>query len=287
MTVRLTNPQADAAPAALAPSRSISTPNAAVEFGNVTKCFGDTTAIEGVSLKVPAGEFTVLIGPSGCGKSTLLSLAAGLEAPTDGFVTVHGRQVTGPVRDTALIFQQHNLFPWMTTEANVAYGLRSRGMPRREALARARDLLGRVGLADFAQKPPTALSGGMRQRVALVRAFATQPKLLLMDEPFGALDHQTRKIMQAYLLSTWRDSGATVVMVTHDLDEALMLADRLVLFTGQPGHIAETLDITAPRPRNRDDPALREIGARLEGHLASAAAAAEFTDAERASFGHG
>jgi NitT/TauT family transport system ATP-binding protein len=278
MTVRLTDPVETVTNTA---ARTVATRDAAVEFGGVTKHFGDTTAIEDVSLRVPAGEFTVLIGPSGCGKSTLLSLAAGLEAPSEGFVTAHGREVTGASRDTALIFQQHNLFPWMTTEANVAYGLRSRGMARREALERARELLARVGLSDVAAKPPTALSGGMRQRVALVRAFATEPKLLLMDEPFGALDHQTRKIMQAYLLSTWRDSGATVVMVTHDLDEALMLADRLVLFTGTPGRIAETLDIATPRPRSRDDPCLRKLGARLERHLAAAAEAAELTDAER------
>lgn len=260
--------------------RRVATPEAAVEFGNVTMRFGDTTAIEGVNLRVPTGEFTVIVGPSGCGKSTLLSLAAGLDRPLGGFVTVHNREVTGPSRDTALIFQQHNLFPWMTSEANVAYGLRSRGMRRRDALARARELLARVGLGSVARKPPTELSGGMRQRVALVRAFAVEPKLLLMDEPFGALDHQTRKIMQAYLLSTWRDSGATVVMVTHDLDEALALADRLVVFTGQPGTIAETLDIATPRPRSRDDPGLREIGARLEAHLAAAAQASEFTAAE-------
>jgi len=278
MTVRLTEPGEMVSDST---ARTVATRDAAIEFGKVTKHFGDTTAIEDVSLRVPAGEFTVLIGPSGCGKSTLLALAAGLEAPSEGFVTAHGHEVTGASRDTALIFQQHNLFPWMTTEANVAYGLRSRGMARREALKRARELLARVGLSDFSTKPPTALSGGMRQRVALVRAFATEPKLLLMDEPFGALDHQTRKIMQAYLLSTWRDSGATVVMVTHDLDEALMLADRLVLFTGMPGRIAETLDITTPRPRSRDDPGLRKLGARLERHLAAAAEAAELTDSER------
>lgn len=283
MNVRLTAPgEAPIMPTA----RTVATANAAVEFGEVTKSFGEVTAIEDISLRVPAGEFTVLIGPSGCGKSTLLSLAAGLEAPSEGFVTAHGREVTGPSRDTALIFQQHNLFPWMTTEANVAYGLRSRGMARHKALARARELLAKVGLSDCAKKAPTALSGGMRQRVALVRAFATEPTLLLMDEPFGALDHQTRKIMQAYLLSTWRDSGATVVMVTHDLDEALMLADRLVLFTGQPGRIVETLDISAPRPRSRDDAGLREIGDRLERHLAAAAEAVEFTDAERAHLAH-
>jgi NitT/TauT family transport system ATP-binding protein len=269
-------------PSALPPARDVRTADAAVEFGNVTRRFGDVTAIEDVNLRVPTGGFTVLIGPSGCGKSTLLSLAAGLDMPTTGFVTALGREVTGPNRDAALIFQDHNLFPWMTTLENVAYGLRSRGLGRREARARARDLLTRVGLAGFADRSPKALSGGMRQRVALVRAFAIEPKLLLMDEPFGALDHQTRQIMQAYLLSTWKNSGATVMMVTHDLDEALILADRLVLFTGQPGRIAEMIDIDIPRPRNRNDPVLRAIAARLEAHLAAAVANTEFTAEEMA-----
>jgi len=263
--------------------RRISTPDAAVEFGGVAKRFGDKTAVEEIDLRVPEGAITVLIGPSGCGKSTLLNLAAGLDYPSDGFVTVHGREVTGPSKDTALIFQDHNLFPWMTTADNVAYGLRSRGMSRGQARARAKDLLAKVGLADVTEKPPKSLSGGMRQRVALVRAYAIEPRLLLMDEPFGALDHQTRRIMQAYLLSTWKDSGATVMLVTHDLEEALMLADRLVLFTGTPGRIADLIDITLPRPRHKDDPSLRAISERMERHLAEATEQSEFTAAELSS----
>jgi NitT/TauT family transport system ATP-binding protein len=260
--------------------RQVSTPDAAVEFGGVAKRFGEKTAIDAVDLRVPEGAITVLIGPSGCGKSTLLNLAAGLDFPSEGFVTVHGREVSGPSKDSALIFQDHNLFPWMTTADNVAYGLRSRGMKPKEARNRAHELLAKVGLADVAEKPPKSLSGGMRQRVALIRAFAIEPRLLLMDEPFGALDHQTRRIMQAYLLSTWKDSGATVILVTHDLEEALMLADRLVLFTGTPGRIADVIDITLPRPRHKDDPALREVGAHMEQHLAQATEQSEFTAAE-------
>jgi NitT/TauT family transport system ATP-binding protein len=263
-------------------ARPIATPDAAVEFGGVAKRFGAKTAIQDVDLRVPDGGITVLVGPSGCGKSTLLSLAAGLEAPSDGYVLVAGKEIDGPRKDTALIFQDQNLFPWMTTQDNVAYGLRSRGMGRREARARARELLERVGLGDVADLAPKSLSGGMRQRVALVRAFAIEPKLLLMDEPFGALDHQTRRIMQAYLLTTWKDSGATVILVTHDLDEALMLADRLVLFTGTPGRIADLIDIDVARPRDKNDPELQAIVARMETHLAEAAETSEFTAAELA-----
>ncbi len=274
-----------AAAAAAAPARETPTPETAVEFGGVTRRFGDTVAVADVTLRVPRGRITVLIGPSGCGKSTLLSLAAGLDAPSEGFVVANGREVRGPTREAALIFQDHNLFPWMTTLDNVAYGLRARGVGRSAARAQAAALLERVGLASVAGLPPTALSGGMRQRVALVRALAVEPRLLLMDEPFGALDHQTRRIMQAYLLTTWRESGATVMLVTHDLDEALLLADRLVLFTAAPGRIAEVLDIDAPRPRDRADPALRALAARLEDHLADAARRAELTEAERAAMG--
>lgn len=288
-TARMVVPSQTEKAIGISPAEFVRTADTAIEFGGVARRFGDVTAIENVDLRVPKGGFTVLIGPSGCGKSTLLSLAAGLDKPSEGFVTLLGREVTGPSRDTALIFQDHNLFPWMTTAENVAYGLRSRGMGRRAARDRARELLTQVGLADYADKPPKALSGGMRQRVALVRAFAIEPKVLLMDEPFGALDHQTRLFMQAYLLSTWKDSGATVVMVTHDLDEALLLADRLVLFTGSPGRIADSIDIDMPRPRQRHDPALRALARRLEEHLAAATGSSEFTEAEmerlRASLG--
>ena len=245
--------------------------DAAVEFSNVQRQFGETLAVDTVNLRIPRGRLTVLIGPSGCGKSTLLGLAAGLDFPSAGSVMVEGREVTAPPEDVALIFQEHNLFPWLTARDNVAYGLRSRGMSKREARSRAEELLGRVGLGQVADALPSSLSGGMRQRVALVRAFAVNPKVLLMDEPFGALDHQTRRKMQSYLLSTWKGSAATVLMVTHDLEEALLLADRLVLLSANPGRIAEVIDIDIARPRHRDDPTIRKLGQRLENHLARAA----------------
>jgi NitT/TauT family transport system ATP-binding protein len=245
--------------------------DAAVEFSNVQRQFGETLAVDTVNLRIPRGRLTVLIGPSGCGKSTLLGLAAGLDFPSAGSVMVEGREVTAPPEDVALIFQEHNLFPWLNARDNVAYGLRSRGMSKREARSRAEELLGRVGLGHVADALPSSLSGGMRQRVALVRAFAVNPKVLLMDEPFGALDHQTRRKMQSYLLSTWKGSAATVLMVTHDLDEALLLADRLVLLSANPGRIAEVIDIDIARPRHRDDHTMRKLGQRLENHLARAA----------------
>lgn len=277
------SPRADL-PGEEPPSRKLRSADSEVEFIGVSRRFGETVAIEDVDLRAPKGGITVLIGPSGCGKSTLLGLAAGLDQPSAGAVVVGGRELTGPSPDAALIFQDHNLFPWMTVADNVAYGLRARGLGKAAARKRALELLAKVGLANVAKTAPSALSGGMRQRVALVRAFAVEPKLLLMDEPFGALDHQTRRLMQAFLLQTWAESGATVILVTHDLEEALLLADRLVLITGAPGRIEEVLDIDLPRPRDKRDPALLALAERLEAHLAAAAAAAEFTDAELSLF---
>jgi NitT/TauT family transport system ATP-binding protein len=253
-----------------------------VIFEGVSKRFGDKAATTDVNLKVPGGSFTVIIGPSGCGKSTLLALAAGLDTPSDGYVFVGGREVAGPTPDIALLFQHYNLFPWLTARDNVAFAFRNRGLAKREARERAMELLANVGLGDYADKVPNELSGGMKQRVALVRAFALQPGLLLMDEPFAALDHQTRRIMQSYLLMTWQATDATVVMVTHDLDEALFLADRLVLFSGSPGTIAEVIDIEVPRPRRLDEPVLADIRQRLESHLEREVACDEFTDTELA-----
>ena len=251
-----------------------------VEFENVSKSFGEKQATKDVSLKVPGGCFTVIIGPSGCGKSTLLGLAAGLDEPTEGYVFVDGREVAGPTPEVALLFQHYNLFPWLSACDNVAFAFRNRGMVRKEARIRAKELLANVGLSDYADKLPDELSGGMKQRVALVRAFALQPGLLLMDEPFAALDHQTRRIMQSYLLMTWQATDATVVMVTHDLDEALYLADRLVLFSGAPGSISEVIDIDVPRPRRLDESSLASIRQRLEAHLEKEVAYDEFTEAE-------
>ncbi len=252
----------------------------AVDFEGVSKSFAGSVAVVDITLPVTHGSFTVLVGPSGCGKSTLLNLAAGLEAPSKGYVFVDGREVDGPTEGTALLFQSYNLFPWLTALDNVAFGLESNGIRRKQARREARSLLGNVGLGSVAEKVPAELSGGMKQRVALVRAFALKPKLLLMDEPFAALDYQTRKMMQAYLLSTWKDTGATVLMVTHDLDEALYLADRIVLISGSPGTVSEVITMDVPRPRKKTDEALVDIYRRLEAHLEAEAARGEFTKEE-------
>lgn len=262
------------------PARSGARMPPAILFENVAKSFDNVTVIEGVNLRIRQGSCTVVVGPSGCGKSTLLNLAAGLETPSTGVAIVHGREVAGPTPDTALLFQSYNLFPWMTALDNVAFGLRNHGASQKAARDEAMRLLETVGLGACAGKTPQELSGGMKQRVALVRAFALKPKLLLMDEPFAALDHQTRRIMQAYLLSVWDQSGCTVILVTHDLDEALFLADQLILFSGSPGRVVEAIDIDAPRPRSADDPGLMGIHRRLEAHLEAEAAHGEFTEAE-------
>ncbi len=257
-----------------------SRPLLAVQFDRVSKSFSDFTAITDITLPVTVGSFTAVVGPSGCGKSTLLNLAAGLETPTRGHVFVSGHKIDGPTEGTALLFQDYNLFPWLTALDNVAFGLRSSGIHKAEARKEALGFLGNVGLASVADKIPRELSGGMKQRVALVRAFALKPNLLLMDEPFAALDYQTRKMMQSYLLSTWQNTGATVLMVTHDLDEALYLADRIVLMSDSPGTISEVIDIDIPRPRSKKNQALIDIYQRLEAHLEAEAALGEFTEEE-------
>ena len=254
--------------------------SAAVQFDGVSKAFDGEPAVADISLKIEAGAFTVFVGPSGCGKSTILAMAAGLQRPSSGDVFVDGRAIDGPTPSTALIFQDHNLFPWKTALGNVAFGLMNRGLSRSDATNEARRLLAKVGLAAYADKVPNELSGGMRQRVALIRAFALEPRLLLLDEPFAALDHQTRRIMQAYLLATWRASNATVLMVTHDLNEALLLADRIVLVSGSPGRICAVIELDAPRPRSIEDAALRDVARRLEVHLETEVARGDFSAEE-------
>jgi ABC-type nitrate/sulfonate/bicarbonate transport system ATPase subunit len=244
--------------------------------------FGHTPALDGVDLEIQSGSLTALIGPTGCGKTTLLELLAGLQTATQGVITIDDENVSGPRPDSILIFQHHNLFDWLTVRDNVAFGLRNRGLPRREARRQATEQLERVGLAAFADRVPGELSGGMRQRVALARALVLAPRLLLMDEPFGSLDHQTRRIMQRYLLSTWRQSKATIVLVTHDLDEALRLADRIVLFSAGPGRPVEVVDVPVAHPRSLDDPRLRRIRERLRAHLEVEVTLNEFAGAELA-----
>ena len=224
---------------------------------------GTVTALDGIDLLVDRREFVVFLGPSGCGKSTLLYLIAGLEQLTSGTITSGGAAVTGPGTDRGLIFQESSLFPWMSVGENVTFGLKLRGMGSEERRNAAAELLRKVGLADAADKRPDQLSGGMRQRAAMARALALRPEVLLLDEPFAALDVQTRSKMQDFLIEVWRESGASMLFVTHHIDEAVGLADRVVVFTSRPGRIKSIVPIDLPRPR---DPRSPEFHA-LSDHL--------------------
>ncbi len=250
---------------------------ATLQFAEVEKSFG-AAPIRADRLVVEPGSLTVLLGRSGCGKTTLLNLAAGLDVPSRGHVFYDGEPLAGPAPRSAFIFQHNNLFPWMTVEGNVAFALRNRGATDPEARQRAQQLLAKVGLSEFAAHLPAQLSGGMRQRVALARSIAIEPRLLLLDEPFSALDAQTRRLMQRYLLDTWQSTGASVLMVTHDLVEALMLADRIVLMGSDPsGHIAERIDVELPHPRDAEHPTFRTMQRHIDAFLESEARSAEHT----------
>jgi NitT/TauT family transport system ATP-binding protein len=210
-------------------------------------------AIHDLSFDVEPGEFIVLLGPSGCGKSSLLYMIAGLEDTTEGRISCDGEVVKEPSAERGLIFQEASLFPWLTILDNVAFGLAIRAeqpLKRREVAA---DILRRVGLGDMMDKKPDELSGGMRQRAACARALAMKPKVLMMDEPFAALDVQTRAKMQDFLLQIWKDSRASIILVTHSIDEAIALADRVIVFTARPGRVKEIVPIDLPRPRPTRD----------------------------------
>jgi len=207
-------------------------------------------ALRNIDLDIRPGEFVVLLGPSGCGKSTLLYLIAGLKQITNGEIWSFGERVEAPSPERCLIFQESALFPWLTVWENVSFGLSIRGVRAEERREAARKALQRVGLAQVMTKRPHELSGGMRQRVAVARALAMRPKVLLMDEPFAALDVQTRAKMQGFLQDVWRDSAASVLFVTHHIDEAIALADRVVVFTARPGRIKAIVPIESPRPRD-------------------------------------
>ena len=224
-------------------------------------------ALRDVDLDIAPGEFVVLLGPSGCGKSTLLYLIAGLEAQTAGQIWSFHDEVEAPSPDRSLIFQETSLFPWLAVWQNVSFGLSIRGVPAKERRAVARDALSRVGLVEAMDKRPDELSGGMRQRVAVARALAMRPKVLLMDEPFAALDVQTRAKMQDFLLDVWRDSGASVLFVTHSIDEAVALADRVVVFTSRPGRIKTIVPIDLPRPRDPFSPQCEALRRQLTEEL--------------------
>ena len=214
---------------------------------------GETfTALDRVSFEVPDQQFAVIVGPSGCGKSSLLYLTAGLAEPSEGDIYVGGQKVNGPGADRGMVFQGYTLFPWLTVRQNIEFGLKRRKLPSNEIRTIVEFYLNEVGLAKFAEHYPKQLSGGMMQRVAIARALANDPQILLMDEPFGALDSQTRLQMQQLLLQVWGNSKKTVVFVTHDIDEAILLADRIYVMGARPGHIKEILDVPIERPRNLD-----------------------------------
>jgi NitT/TauT family transport system ATP-binding protein len=209
----------------------------------------EVQALQDIDLSVEEGQFVSLVGASGCGKSTLLRLVDGLIAPTDGAVRLDGEAVTGPGTDRAFVFQQDRLLPWRTIEQNVGLGLEFQGRSRSERRERARELLQLVGIPRFASSYPHELSGGMRQRANIARALAVDPDVLLMDEPFAALDGQTREIMQTELVRIWQESRKTVLFVTHQIDEAVLLSDRIVVLTARPGTVKADIPVGLPRPR--------------------------------------
>lgn len=208
-----------------------------------------TRALQPTTLSVADNDFITILGPSGCGKSTLLRIVGGLETATEGKVMLDGAPVKGPGADRGFVFQSYTLFPWLTVMQNIAFGLREKGIPEAERLKIARDWAGRVGLSGFVDHFPKQLSGGMQQRTAIARALANDPKILLLDEPFGALDNQTRALMQEMLLGIWEREQKTVLFVTHDIEEAIFMASRVVVMSARPGRIKADIAVELPHPR--------------------------------------
>lgn len=238
------------------------------QLGKVYKSAkGEVTALKNINFKTHRREFVCVIGPSGCGKSTLIRILAGLESHTSGDVLLDGKPVTGPGRDRGMVFQGYTLFPWLSVKKNVMFGLEMNNASSSEAAKEAEMWLELVGLEKFANAYPHELSGGMKQRVAIARALVNQPRILLMDEPFGALDAQSRAKMQTHLLEIWRNVDVTILFITHDLDEAILLADRILVLKAHPGEVQELIEVPVPRPRSVKDvtsPAFLATKARLE-----------------------
>lgn len=234
-----------------------------LEISQISKYFGDKhtrrCVLSNINLQIQPGEFVCLLGPSGCGKSTLLNSIAGFIKPDSGLISVDDQRVMKPGPDRGFVFQKNSLLPWMTLEQNVGYGLKIQGLPPKQITSRVNHILDLVGLLAYRQSYPHQLSGGMQQRGSIVRALITKPKVLLMDEPFGAVDAQTRVILQEMLLSIWAKVGITIVFVTHDIDEAVLLADRIVVMGVNPGHIKEIFDVSLKRPRSADSTFLDEF----------------------------
>jgi NitT/TauT family transport system ATP-binding protein len=230
---------------------------ATIRFEGVGKVFHTrgtpVTALDSISFDVRAGEFLVVVGPSGCGKSTLLDLVGGLSTPTSGRILVDGRPVTGPGLDRGVVFQQYALLPWRTALGNIEFGLEAKGVPRRQRVARALDYLHLVALSGFGERYPHELSGGMKQRVAIARSLAFDPDVLLMDEPFAALDAQTRDGLQDQLLRIWQQTGKTIMFITHDIEEAVYLGQRVAVMTARPGRIKQIVDVSLTARSTTDD----------------------------------
>ena len=228
-----------------------------IEISNLSKSFvgqdgSIVNALSGVDLTVNDNEFLTILGPSGCGKTTLLKTVAGLLSWNSGDITINGAPVRGPGPERAMVFQNFALLPWATVVENVAFGLQLRGVSKAERKKRAAELIDMVGLGGFETKRPNELSGGMQQRVGIARALAVEPQILLMDEPFGAVDEQTRRLLQEELLHIWEQTRVTVMFITHSMEEAVLLGDRVVLMSARPGRIAEIVDVPLQRPRSSD-----------------------------------
>jgi NitT/TauT family transport system ATP-binding protein len=225
-----------------------------LSIDNLGKVFdsnkGEVTALEDINLTVDRGELAVIVGPSGCGKSTLLNIVAGLEHASSGAAVLEGEPITGPGADRGMVFQSYTLFPWLTVRKNVEFGLRLKGVPAAERAEIARKYINLVGLAEFENALPKELSGGMKQRVAIARVLANKPVMLLMDEPFGALDAQTRLLLQELLLDVWRQESSTILFITHDIDEAILLADNVYIMSRRPGRIKARVPVDIARPRD-------------------------------------
>ena len=237
-----------------------------LQVRGVERRFDQTLALKATDLEVAENDFITILGPSGCGKSTLLRIIAGLDQQTAGEVRLDGKPIRGPGADRGMVFQSYTLFPWLTVLDNVCFGLRERGLPRAEQVALAQDYLRKVGLKGFEAHYPKQLSGGMQQRTALARALANKPRMLLMDEPFGALDHQTRELMQELLLGIWEAERTTVLFVTHDIDESIFMAGRVVVMSARPGRIKLDRAVPLPHPRHysvKTTPVFTELKAEL------------------------
>jgi len=249
-----------------------------IDIENVSHHFtlegSDLPVLENISLQVRPGEFVALLGPSGCGKSTLLRLLAGLEQPASGVLAEEGRAITAPHPSRVVVFQDPTLYPWRTVYDNVGLGLQIRGESREAAQTRIAAMLRRVGLQEFARAWPHQLSGGMAQRAALARALVNHPRLLILDEPLGKLDSLTRLRMQQEIVDLWQEQNFTTLMVTHDVEEALVMANRVVVFSSRPARVLDVIDVEQAYPRRRDDPALVALRSRVLALLGAEQAAA-------------